>query len=315
MSSDPAEAAVQRRVAPPLSLKIGGTWYSYARLEPFATAIGTLVDGVNGFKNVQNSGDAAKSLTSIWKSAVGQVRDKTFLRGFSDLVNAVDNPERGGMRWIESFATSWVPNIAKAIGRETDPSIRESRDWGELDDAFWNRRLTRLAYKALPGLVTPPPPKVDLWGREVGKLPSSAPLSDWLYRVAVPVRQQPAATGFEGDLDRMLLVWNHYHPYSIESPKTPDPTFTFKNRRWVIQDEQLYHDYLKAAGEAAVRALRRAHAVRAFNFDSPSEADIERLKRTVSEARSVIKKSLIERNIKALETDGQVKQLQHQTVK
>jgi hypothetical protein len=90
MSSDPAEAAVQRRVAPPLSLKIGSTWYSYARLEPFATAIGTLVDGVNGFKNVQNSGDAAKSLTSIWKSAVGQVRDKTFLRGFSDLVNAVD---------------------------------------------------------------------------------------------------------------------------------------------------------------------------------------------------------------------------------
>ena len=34
----------QYRNAPPMSIRIGDTWHSYARVEPFATALGSMVN-------------------------------------------------------------------------------------------------------------------------------------------------------------------------------------------------------------------------------------------------------------------------------
>lgn len=61
-----------------------------------------------------------------------------------------------------------------------------------------------------------PPPKVDLWGREIERHSFGSPGTDFLYRMTVPVRIQE--TDRTTQLDRLILNWNNGTPMSSSRP-------------------------------------------------------------------------------------------------
>jgi hypothetical protein len=159
-SNDPAER--QRQITskiPPMSIKIGDQWISYARVEPVATIMGIVTDTMQAYKEkrIKNEDMAATDVAKI----VGlNITDKTFTEGLSKLFLAFQEPDR----YLESFMVSMtnpvVPTLVAQISKLEDDIKREVRD---PDLATWT--INNLKSR-IPGLRGELPAQVNLVGQE-----------------------------------------------------------------------------------------------------------------------------------------------------
>lgn len=269
----------------PYSIRIGDTWHSYSRLEPFATTIGLSVDWTNALK----SPDPNQKIKAPIQSLVSQIKNKTFLSGMSDLIRAFDESDRSTetvARWSSGFAISWLPNIVRSGARGTDDEISERGVWGG-DTQDWLKRLgKRTLQRTELGLVEDMP-KFDIWGRRIEATKSPAPYTDWAYRVLAPGRNQPEQ-GFLGD--RIILRWKNQHPADAEKFRIPPSKFYSdgSGKRIYMTDEQ-YARYAELSGELA-RGLVEAGG---YDADEVSQEQIDRLSEDFEDARRIAKKLLV----------------------
>jgi len=136
------------------AIKIDNNWWSYRRVDPFATAIGLVVDTVDEVARGNDEG-----VVELSGKAVGiftrNLKDKTYVQGVSNLMEAMDNPDRRGTKLIAGIAAGFVPKIIGDISEIMDPVIREKRGVLESIQAeipFLRERLE---------------PKIDIRGEEV----------------------------------------------------------------------------------------------------------------------------------------------------
>jgi hypothetical protein len=142
---------------PEYSIRIGDTWYSYARVEPLATVMGSTVDGINAVRDyVQKpTYDSKKEKDLVIDVVAGvtkNIASKTFLEGISGVMQALHDPERYGGSFVNSFAGLLVPSFVGAIARTQDPYSRVVTSFGEAVQA----RVPDL------GLGLPIPARTDL---------------------------------------------------------------------------------------------------------------------------------------------------------
>jgi len=120
---------------PEYSVKIGDTWYSYARIEPLATVMGTVADGTIAIKNYFDKNPLDRKVKDLTLDVVGgitkNIASKTFLEGISGVLQAIHDPERYGGSFINSFAGLLVPSFAAAPARSQDPNMRVVTNFGE----------------------------------------------------------------------------------------------------------------------------------------------------------------------------------------
>lgn len=139
----------------PYSVKIGDQYYSYKRLDPFSLTIGAAADLAtlsDGMTDKQLDNQAGLVTASI----LGNLSNKTWLSGVSDLLSAADDPERFGSAFIKRLAGSvTVPTGVAQIARTMDPTARETPD------------ITSAIQARIPGLSDNLLPKRDVWGRPI----------------------------------------------------------------------------------------------------------------------------------------------------
>jgi hypothetical protein len=141
----------------PYSVKIGDKYYSYQRLDPFALTIGAAADMAT-LGDGMSEGQKAKGAALVWASIMGNLSNKTWLAGVSDLAAAIDDPERYGGNFIDRFAGSaTVPTGVAQVARTIDPTVREVDGTGEYIQS------------RLPGMSDDLMPKRDVWGRPIVK--------------------------------------------------------------------------------------------------------------------------------------------------
>lgn len=293
------ERDLAQRTAPPSSIRVGDRWYSYQFIEPFATTLGTTVGALEAVRDmVNNKDDKGQALGRAVATVTSQLKDKTFLSGIGDLMEAIEDPDRFVQSWATNFATSWVPNIARQTARESDPFVRETRKWG-VDD--WSSRMVdRIRYQALPLASNAPQPKVDLWGREIRKPEGFSPATDFMFRLLNPApgRDGPDPEAVETKLDRLILNYNNLHPSDTFAPEAPRPTFQFNLSTSSMTDQE-YHDFMQVAGREAVRRLEPQlngdKFYRQLNVDQPDAADIEAIKDALSKGRDKAKRELLKK--------------------
>jgi hypothetical protein len=121
---------------PEYSIRIGDTYYSYARVEPLATIMGATVDGINAVRAYQEapSYDTKafnKAVVDTIAGVTKNIASKTFLEGISNVMQAMHEPERYGGSFINSFAGLLVPSIVAAPARSQDPYARVVTSFGE----------------------------------------------------------------------------------------------------------------------------------------------------------------------------------------
>lgn len=120
---------------PEYSIKLGDTWYSYARIEPIATVMGSAVDGINTvrdhFSKNPNDRKGTELVTNVVGGVTKNIASKTFLEGISGVLQALHDPERYGGSFVNSFAGLVVPSFVAAPARAVDPNMRIVTNFGE----------------------------------------------------------------------------------------------------------------------------------------------------------------------------------------
>lgn len=153
--SDPREMAVLRASGwQPNSVKIGDTYYSYARFEPLALLLGVAADmyELSGSMTDLELEEVGMSLAG---SVAKNLTSKTWLRGPSELINALTDPDRYGQRWLQKLAGTVVPTGVAQIARLNDPILRDARS---MLDQIRSR---------IPGLSQSLLPRRDIFGEEI----------------------------------------------------------------------------------------------------------------------------------------------------
>lgn len=159
--SDPDTRSALRRTGwQPYSVKIGDTYYSYARLDPLATVLGMSADMAEILSNYEAYDiDAQKEADNLVLAgaiaAANQVVGKTFLSGFADLVEVLADPGRNGSRYTQRFAGSVVPAGVAALERSGDPA---------LESVF---TMMDAVKARIPGMSASVPNRKNIWGEDI----------------------------------------------------------------------------------------------------------------------------------------------------
>jgi hypothetical protein len=139
----------------PYSFRVGDKWYSYARLDPFATTISVAADlatKAEGMTDRQLEDYSMLLVASIMKN----LGDKTWLSGVSDFTEALSDSQRYGPSYLRRLAASGlIPNLSAQIARAVDPVQRDART------------LTDELQARIPGLSDNLPAKRNIWGEPI----------------------------------------------------------------------------------------------------------------------------------------------------
>jgi hypothetical protein len=210
--SDPdLRAALRRTGWQPYSVRIGDSWYSYARFEPVATMLGMAADVSEILSNyeaydIPAQEEADQLVYAAALAAGNQVVGKTFLRGFADLTEALSDPKRNGASFLQRFAGSFVPAGSAAIERAIDPAAEQVFS---TIDAIRSR---------IPGASAFVPKRKNIWGEDIKYFTPddkslAAAAGERALSIFNPVYY--SAEKKDADVDRWLM----HNGFSIDMPQ------------------------------------------------------------------------------------------------
>jgi hypothetical protein len=135
------------------SVKIGDVWYQTNRLGPLGMIMGVAAD-MYDVAHLASQGDMLAAGAMLQHAITQNVLDESFMRGPAELIQAVEDPGRYGERYIQNFASSFVPySVGLAqIDRASDPFSRQART---VMDSIKQK---------IPGLSETLFPRRDVWG-------------------------------------------------------------------------------------------------------------------------------------------------------
>jgi hypothetical protein len=138
----------------PFSIKVGSSWVSYARVEPFATVMGLAADysDISGHLNDPEREDLATALMFSFRR---NLASKTFLQGLSSAVEAMMDPVHQGPRFVQGLAGSIVPSPVATYAHMKDPVLRDTRS---MIDRIRSR---------IPGYSADLPPRRNVFGEPI----------------------------------------------------------------------------------------------------------------------------------------------------
>ncbi len=95
----------------PYSIQVGDTYYSYRRLDPFASFLGTVADLNEAMAEAdpKDRKTIEGVLGALVFSTARNVTNKSYLTGLSRISNVLSNPERFGQNYLEQTISSFVP--------------------------------------------------------------------------------------------------------------------------------------------------------------------------------------------------------------
>lgn len=288
----------ETRNYPPTSIRIGNKWFNYGRLEPFATMMATTVDILNAWGQHKKGFDSDATGTLV-NSLSANFRDKAFLTTIGDIIDAFqEGGAQKGAMIVQRVVSGFSPNIARTVMRSFDPYIRDMRN-SEKGGSWLVKTGVRTLQMAVPLPQFQPEPRKDIYGRNVEKA------GGVLYNILSPFRMQ------DGDkikkVDAMLRKWNDsrevaegWYPSTPNNPKIK--ILGTKNEIKLTPEE--FSEYQKIAGESAAKRLATMY----FNYDKPTEKDIDRIRDVFTEsrdmARSRIRPKVIARAFKERGKNG-----------
>lgn len=153
--------AMTRQGWQPNSVRIGDKWYSYNRADPFGMLMGfsaSMAELMQRKDLAPEDYDDAREIMAAATMAVSRtVVDKTYFEGISQIIGAIQDPQRYQADYINDLIGSMVPGTTalRTATRAMDPTSREVND---PLDAIQSQML---------GWAEKLPPRRDLWGEEI----------------------------------------------------------------------------------------------------------------------------------------------------
>jgi hypothetical protein len=279
---------------PPMSVRVGDTWYSYERLDPASTSIALIVD-------MLHEADANGIGAAFVKGAhtlANVVSDKSYLATLGEIFRAVSEPDaetwqaRGARIASRALVLPMVPNLIRSTATATDEFKRVTPARKEQeDDGMWDVIASEVDYRILPTGARAPAIKYDIWGR-----PMLRPGRSFVERLLSPVK----TTGnVEDATDLDVLIWRYNQRFERGEitdaearrfvPRPADFSYSRRDGSKGYWTDAEYDQLQREAGQGALERLRG----RKLNFESPDWEDIERIRKAISDARSRTKREIL----------------------
>lgn len=139
----------------PYSFKVGDKYYSYQRLDPFASIFGIAADLVD-LQTHMTDKQRDNTAVLLTASVMNNLANKTWLSGLSDALGALKDPGRYAGNFIARLGGSLaVPTVVAQAARIVDPTAREAK-------TVLDRIRSRI-----PVLSKSLPAKRDVWGQPI----------------------------------------------------------------------------------------------------------------------------------------------------
>ncbi len=244
--------ALYRQGWTPYSIKIGDKYYSYAGIEPLATMFGVTADMAEVWQDIEE-GDRDDLASKLILAFTENITNKTFMRGVSEALNAISDPERHGERWLSTFAGTVVPTGVAYIARAMDPYFRDAKS-----------TLDQIKSR-IPKLSETLSPKRDLWGRPIERKGS------FFEKLVSPVWvSEEDITDVDQELKRLKYF-----------PGMPQREI----RGFKLTPEE-YNEFSEMAGKATYNLLSEIVKSEAYqSFDD--EEKLDALKKAINAAREI----------------------------
>lgn len=133
---DPAERSAWREEGrPPMSIRIGNKWVSYASFEPVNSMLSIVADAMRLVK-VGGADGASTIMRQLQYSIMAAYTEKSFLAGIStlgEMLNPKALTDPSGMSFVLNSVNTVLPysGVRRAFANALDPYLKETR--GELD--------------------------------------------------------------------------------------------------------------------------------------------------------------------------------------
>jgi len=157
LSESPGVRAAQmRKGLQPYSIKIGDQLYAFNRADPIGMFFGLMADVVEIGKYADPD-DYGEVAAAVSIALAQNLTSRTYLRGVSEALTALDDPERYMDRYLTRMASTFVPytSLVSQVERVMDPTLRMAYD-------VMDRVRSRT-----PGLSEQLPPRRNLWGNPI----------------------------------------------------------------------------------------------------------------------------------------------------
>jgi hypothetical protein len=138
----------------PYSVKIGGTWHSYNRLDPLGATLGMAADFADIVGELDEV-DASQLAAAIGLSVSNNMLSKTYLTGVADILEAIESPADQSARYIRRLGGTIIPAGVAQAARYVDPTMREVNS---TMDAIIAR---------VPGWSSSLPARLNLWAEPI----------------------------------------------------------------------------------------------------------------------------------------------------
>ena len=122
----------------PFSIRVGDKYYSYQRVEPFATWLGFMTDMVQvaQYQQYRDDPDSDELLdvgvVAAMTAMTKQLTEKTFMQGLQDLTNLLEADVDSNVEWAKRTLSSiLVPASIRQTTLSMDPVIRDARTVGD----------------------------------------------------------------------------------------------------------------------------------------------------------------------------------------
>jgi hypothetical protein len=132
------------------------TWVNLNRLDPVSAPMILTATLVQALKSKPELGEVdqaglTKAVGAIMMYTVALAKDKSYLRGLSDFLDAMSDPRRDGERWVARMAASLIPLNATMRQINGDQYLREAHDF-----------VTSFAASTIASSTLPS--RIDAWG-------------------------------------------------------------------------------------------------------------------------------------------------------
>jgi hypothetical protein len=120
----------------PYSIRIGDTYVSYNRMDPFATMIGTIVD-YREYGRWADTGDQTileQQILAVVSSLAQNFTNKSYVSGIRSFVDLLTDPESNAATEAGRLGASFIPSLVGQNVGAVDPYAREMRTM--LDSAY-----------------------------------------------------------------------------------------------------------------------------------------------------------------------------------
>jgi hypothetical protein len=117
----------------PYSIRIGDTYMSYRRLEPYNFLFNAATTIKDTISNEDDPRDVVEKTGNVMYSIGRSFMDASYLAGINNVLNAIEDPERYGNRFLNNFTSGFVPfsGFNRGLVRVTDPRYLNPQNVGQ----------------------------------------------------------------------------------------------------------------------------------------------------------------------------------------